>query len=47
MQTVVETPSYLKAATVFFSEVEREGIVVMVAAELKMWRGNLRYLRIS
>lgn len=32
MQTVVETPSYLKAAEKIFSESEREDIVAMVAA---------------
>lgn len=33
MQTVVETPSYLKAAEKIFSESEREDIVAMVAAD--------------
>lgn len=33
MQTVVETPSYLKAAEAIFNEAEREGIVAMVSAD--------------
>jgi hypothetical protein len=33
MQTVVEAPSYLKAAEAIFSESEREDIVVMVAGD--------------
>ncbi len=33
MQVVVETPSYLRAAEVIFSEAEREDVVTMVAAE--------------
>jgi hypothetical protein len=33
MQTVVETPSYLKAAEAIFTEAERQDIVAMVAAE--------------
>ena len=33
MQTVVETPGYLKAAESLFSETEREQIVAMVAAD--------------
>lgn len=33
MQTVVETPSYLKAAEKIFSESEREDIVAMIAAD--------------
>lgn len=33
MQTVVETPGYLKEAEDLFSEAERERIVAMVAAE--------------
>ncbi len=32
MQTVVETPSYLRAAEPIFTEAEREEIVTMVAA---------------
>jgi hypothetical protein len=32
-QTVVETPSYLKAAEAIFNEAEREGIVAMVSAD--------------
>ena len=31
MQTVVETPTYLKAAEKLFSAAEREGIVAMVS----------------
>ena len=33
MQTIVETPGYLKAAESIFTELERERIVAMVAAE--------------
>jgi hypothetical protein len=33
MQTVVETPTYLKAAEKLFSAREREGIVAMVASD--------------
>jgi hypothetical protein len=33
MQTVVETPSYLKAAEKIFSREEREGIVTMVSSD--------------
>lgn len=33
MQTVVETPSYLKAAEKIFTESEREDIVAMIAAD--------------
>lgn len=33
MQTVVETPSYLKAAEKLFSEEEREGIVATVSSD--------------
>jgi hypothetical protein len=33
MQTVVETPSYLKKAEVLFSAEEREGIVAMVSSD--------------
>lgn len=33
MQTVVETPSYLKAAQTIFTEAEREDVVAMVAAD--------------
>ena len=32
MQTVVETPTYLKAAEKLFSAAEREGIVAMVSS---------------
>jgi hypothetical protein len=32
MQTVVETPGYLKAAKILFSQVERDRIVDIVAA---------------
>jgi hypothetical protein len=35
MQTVVETPGYLKAAEAIFTEAERESIVSMVAADPK------------
>lgn len=35
MQTVVETPSYLKAAEAIFTEAEREKIVAMIAADPK------------
>jgi hypothetical protein len=35
MQTVVETPAYLKAAEKLFSAQEREGIVAMVASDPK------------
>lgn len=33
MQTVVETPQYLKASESIFSEAEREDIVVAIASE--------------
>jgi hypothetical protein len=33
MQTVVETPGYLKAAEVIFTQAERERIVALVAAD--------------
>jgi hypothetical protein len=33
MQTVVETPSYIRAAEAIFSEAEREAIVAMVATD--------------
>lgn len=33
MQTVVETPGYLKAAEAIFTQLEREQIVSMVAAD--------------
>jgi hypothetical protein len=33
VQTVVETPGYLKAAEAIFNQAERERIVAMVAAE--------------
>ncbi len=33
MQTIVETPGYLKNAEAIFTELERERIVAMVAAE--------------
>jgi hypothetical protein len=33
MQVVVETPSYLRAAAVIFSQAERDDVVTMVATE--------------
>ncbi len=33
VQTVVETPTYLRAAKVFYSEAEREEIVLAIAAD--------------
>jgi hypothetical protein len=33
MQVVVETPSYLRAAEVIFSEAEREDVVNMIATD--------------
>ena len=33
MQVVVETPSYLRAASVIFSQAERDDVVTMVATE--------------
>jgi hypothetical protein len=51
MQTVVEAPSYLKAAEAIFSESEREDIVVMVAGdpecgELMRGTGGFRKVRV-
>lgn len=52
MQTVVETPSYLKAAEAIFSETEREEIVAMVAAdpecgEVIQGTGGFRKVRVA
>jgi len=52
MQTVVETPTYLKAAQVFYSEADREKIVRTVAAypeagELMPGTGGYRKLRFA
>lgn len=52
MQTVVETPSYLKAAEAIFTEAEREGIVAMVATnpecgELIQGTGGFRKVRVG
>lgn len=52
MQTVVETPSYLKAAEKIFSESEREDIVAMVAADpecgdLIQGTGGFRKVRVG
>lgn len=52
MQTVVETPSYLKAAEGIFSEAEREDIVAMVVAkpecgEVIPGTGGFRKVRIG
>src|SRR5690348_11984345 len=52
MQTVVETPSYLRAAEALFSEAEREGIVSMIASdpdcgELMPGTGGFRKLRVG
>lgn len=52
MQTVVETPSYLRAAEAIFTEAEREGIVVMVAAnpergEVIAGTGSFRKVRVA
>jgi len=52
MQTVVETPSYLKAAEKIFSEPEREDIVAMVAADpecgdLIQGTGGFRKVRVG
>jgi len=50
MQTVVETPSYLRAAERIFTEVERDGIVAMVSSnpecgELIQGTGGFRKFR--
>src|SRR5277367_3726611 len=52
MQTVVETPGYFKAAAAIFSEVERAGIVAMVAAdpecgEVMQGTGGFRKVRVA
>jgi hypothetical protein len=52
MQTVVETPSYLKAAEKLFSAEEREGIVAMVSADpecgdLMQGTGGFRKVRVG
>jgi hypothetical protein len=52
VQTVVETPSWLKAATELFSEVERDRIVAMVAAnpecgDLIQGTGGFRKVRVA
>src|SRR5215467_3311036 len=52
MQTVVETPSYLKAAETLFSEEEREAIVTMVSAnpecgDLIQGTGGFRKVRMG
>jgi hypothetical protein len=52
MQTVVETPGYLKAAETIFSEAERAGIVAMVAAdpecgEVMQGTGGFRKVRVG
>lgn len=52
MQTVVETPSYLRAAEAIFTEAEREDIVAMVAANPKCGEviagtGGFRKVRVA
>lgn len=52
MQTVVETPSYLKVAEVIFSEAERENVVAMVASvpecgEVMQGTGGFRKVRVG
>lgn len=52
MQTVVETPSYLRAAEKLFSEDEREAIVAMVSAnpecgDLIQGTGGFRKMRVG
>ena len=52
LQTVVETPGYLKAAEAIFSESERDGIVAMVAAdpdcgEVMAGTGGFRKVRVA
>jgi hypothetical protein len=52
VQTVVEMPGYLKIAEALFSEVEREQIVAMVAAdpecgEVMQGTGGFRKVRIA
>jgi hypothetical protein len=52
MQTVVETPGYLKAAKSLFSQTERDRIVALVAAnpecgEVMQGTGGFRKLRVA
>lgn len=52
MQTVVETPSYLRAAGAIFTEAEREDIVAMVAVnpecgEVIAGTGGFRKVRVA
>ncbi len=52
MQTVVETPTYLKAAAAFYSEADRDEIVRMIAAypeagDLMPGTGGYRKLRFA
>jgi hypothetical protein len=52
VQTVVETPGYLRAAEDLFSEAEREQIVTMVAAdpecgEVMQGTGGFRKVRVG
>jgi hypothetical protein len=52
MQTVVETPGYLKAAKSLFSQIERDRIVALVAAnpecgEVMQGTGGFRKLRVA
>jgi hypothetical protein len=52
MQTVVELPSYLKAAEAIFTEAEREAIVLMVASnpecgEVMQGTGGFRKVRVG
>jgi hypothetical protein len=52
MHTVVETPSYLRAAAAIFSEAERANIVAMVAAdpacgEVMQGTGGFRKVRVG
>ena len=52
MQTVVETPTYLRAAKAFYSEAEREEIVLAIAAnpeagDLMPGTGGYRKLRFA
>lgn len=52
MQTIVETPSYLKAAEAIFTQAEREDIVAMVAAdpecgEVMQGTGGFRKVRVG
>jgi hypothetical protein len=52
MQTVVETPGYLKAAEAIFSQAERDRIVAMVAGnpecgEVMQGTGGFRKVRVA